>query len=179
MSSKSYHPIGLFTGEERSLPREFCVKISLDNIAPLQVQLEALQMQKISSSLFKANKFLPPDAAQTWNFLLGTGGTPLDSSAIDCMPEELADQDLESSTQPLEGEDSEPSVRNRKVLRSGQVYLNIPTTPRPSPRSIPAHSSLVFACDWDPETKNRLVTAGSHGSQYDTSDQQIAVGSFI
>ena len=32
--------IGLFTGEERSLPREFCVKLSLANIAQLQVQLE-------------------------------------------------------------------------------------------------------------------------------------------
>ena len=60
---KLVHPahlrlLSLFTGEERSLPREFCVKLSLANIAQLQVQLEALQMQKISSSLFKANKFL-------------------------------------------------------------------------------------------------------------------------
>ena len=141
--------IGLFTGEERSLPREFCVKLSLANIAQLQVQLEALQMQKVSSSLFKANKFLPPDAAKTWNFLLGKGGTPLDSSAIDCMPEELADQDLESGSQPLDNEDSEPHIRNRKVLRSGQAYLNIPTTPRFIPRSIlkPAPLDTSFAQD--------------------------------
>ena len=36
--------VGLFTGEERLLPREYCVKLSLANIAQLQVQLEALQM---------------------------------------------------------------------------------------------------------------------------------------
>ena len=45
--------IGLFTGEERTLPREYCVKLSLSNISQLQVQLEALQMQKVSSNLFR------------------------------------------------------------------------------------------------------------------------------
>jgi hypothetical protein len=50
--------IGLFTGEERNLPREFCHKISLDNLAQLQFQLQSLQLQKISNSLFRANKFL-------------------------------------------------------------------------------------------------------------------------
>ena len=102
-------------------------------------------MQKISSSLFKANKFLPPNGAKTWNFLLGKGAIPPDSSAIDDMPEEL-DQDLESFIQPVEDEDSDPAFRNRKVLRSGQVYLNIP---RSNPRSIlkPAHLVSSFAND--------------------------------
>ena len=45
--------IGLFTGEERTLPREYCVKLSLDNLSALQVQLQSLQLQKVSSSLFK------------------------------------------------------------------------------------------------------------------------------
>jgi hypothetical protein len=72
---KDVHPahlrlIGLFTGEERTLPREYCVKISLDNLSALQVQLQSLQLQKVSSSLFRANKFLPPNEAKTWNFLL-------------------------------------------------------------------------------------------------------------
>ena len=62
--------IGLFTGEERNLPREFCHKISLDNLAQLQFQLQSLQLQKISNSLFRANTFLGPDEAKTWNFLL-------------------------------------------------------------------------------------------------------------
>ena len=31
--------IGLFTGEERKLPREYCEKISLDNLSKFQFQL--------------------------------------------------------------------------------------------------------------------------------------------
>ena len=55
--------IGLFTGEERTLPREYCVKLSLSNISQMQVKLESLQMQKVSNNLFKANRYLPPNSA--------------------------------------------------------------------------------------------------------------------
>ena len=42
---KGVHPahlrlVGLFTGEERTLPREYCVKLSLDNLSALQVHLQ-------------------------------------------------------------------------------------------------------------------------------------------
>ena len=68
-------------------------------------------------------------------------------SAIDDMPEEL-DQDLESFIQPVEDEDSDPAFRNRRVLRSGQVYLNIP---RSNPRSILKPAHLVSSCANDSE----------------------------
>ena len=62
--------IGLFTGEERNLPREYCEKISLDNLSKLQFQLQSLQLQKVSDNLFRANKYLAPKQAKTWNFVL-------------------------------------------------------------------------------------------------------------
>ena len=111
-------------------------------------------MQKVSSSLFKANKYLPPNAAKTWNFLLGKGSAPLDHNTSDYIPDDLVDQDLESGSQPLFNEDSDPQIRNRKVLRSGQAYLNMPTTPHLIPRSIlkPAPLATSFAQDSHPLT---------------------------
>ena len=72
---KDVHPahlrlIGLFTGEERNLPREYCLKISLDNLSKLHFQLQSLQLQKVSDNLFRSNKYLGPDASKTWNYLL-------------------------------------------------------------------------------------------------------------
>ena len=44
--------IGVFSGEERNIPREYCEKISLDNLAKLQVQLQSLQLEKVAKNLF-------------------------------------------------------------------------------------------------------------------------------
>ena len=134
--------VGLFTGEERSLPREYCVKLSLANISQLQVQLEALQMQKLSSSLFRANKFLPANEAKTWNFLLNKGANQLDTSAIN---ETLNDdnQNPECFLQPGDDENEDPEPRNSKVLRSGRAYF---ANPRAAPRSILKLTHLVPSC---------------------------------
>ena len=87
--------IGLFTGEERTLPREYCVKLSLDNLSALQVQLQSLQLQKVSSSLFRANKFLPPNESKTWNFLLDKNNNyDRDES---CEPEDFESIDPDDS----------------------------------------------------------------------------------
>ena len=50
---KDIHPaylrlIGLFDGDERTLPCEFCMKIKLHNLAQLLFQLQSLQIQKIA-----------------------------------------------------------------------------------------------------------------------------------
>ena len=97
-------------------------------------------MQKISSSLFNANKFLPPNSAKTWNFLLGKKATQHET--IDETPADLA-QDVESFLRPGDDEDIDPNVKTRKVLRSGRMYLTIP---RATPRSILKPAHLVPSC---------------------------------
>merc|ERR1712215_438499 len=62
--------IHLFTGEERTLPREHCTKITLDNLSTFQAQLQSHQLAKVSDTLFRANKHLTPDQTKTWNYLL-------------------------------------------------------------------------------------------------------------
>ena len=119
--------IGLFTGEERTLPREYCVKLSLANISEMQVQLENLQMQKVSQNLFKANRYLPPDSAKTWNFLLGKNSDPLDYNTSDFTPD-LPD-DVESENNPSVHAETDPQIRNR-TTRSGRSYLTLPNFPR-------------------------------------------------
>ena len=154
--------IGLFTGEERTLPREYCVKLSLSNISQLQVKLESLQMQKVSNNLFKANRYLPPNSAKTWNFLLGKNSGPLDHNTSDFTPEndDPLDQDVESGPNPSFHEDTDPQIRNRKT-RSGKAYLTVPTTPHSDPRSIlkPARLATSFAKDYHPLTPSVILEA--------------------
>jgi hypothetical protein len=155
--------IGLFTGEERTLPREYCVKLSLNTISQLQVQLEALQMQKVSSNLFKANKYLTPNAAKTWNFLLGKNSDPLDHNTSDYIPEDnnFLHQDEESGSQPSVGEGPDPQIRKRKTLRSGNSYSTVQATPPIVPRSIlkPARETTSFARDSHPSTSPVILEA--------------------
>jgi hypothetical protein len=175
---KDVHPahlrlIGLFTGEERTLPREYCVKISLDNLSTLQVQLQSLQLQKVSSSLFRANKFLPPNQAKTWNFLLDKNNhherdescdlpdlENLDPDRSEILPDNvinyqdddqvsgpLPDRQLsplfqseptthDTLSQPQKNQlmESDPHVRQKKILRYGRAYFSLLT--QPEPRSI-------------------------------------------
>ena len=42
----------------------------MDNLSKLRFQLENLQLQKVSDNLFRANKYLAPQQAKTWNHLL-------------------------------------------------------------------------------------------------------------
>merc|ERR1712215_116317 len=60
----------LLTGEERTLPREHCTKVTLDNLSKLQVQLQSHQLAKVSDALFRANRYLGPNESKTWNYLL-------------------------------------------------------------------------------------------------------------
>ena len=62
--------VGIFSGEERTIPKEYCEKITLDNLAKLQVQLQSIQLAKVAKNLFKSNKYLGPNAIKTWDFLL-------------------------------------------------------------------------------------------------------------
>ena len=144
---KTVHPshlrlIGLFTGEERNLPREFCQKISLDNLSRLQFQLQTLQLQKISDNLFRANKYLSPDESKTWNFLLNKNKRLFDNSDPPPIDHETTasstknksslkypEQDIvlesESPDQPLNvyGEIEDQDVQKpTKFLRSGRAY---------------------------------------------------------
>ena len=52
------------------MPREFVVKLTLDNLTKIQTFLQSHQLQKVSNSLFRANKFLGPNEAKTWSYLL-------------------------------------------------------------------------------------------------------------
>ena len=51
------------------------------------------------------------------------------------------------------------------VSENGKVQLWDMRRPDRCERQWPAHSNHVFACDWHPETRNLLTTAGREGSQ--------------
>ena len=72
----------LFTGEERTLPREHCTKVTLDNLSKLQVQLQSHQLAKVADTLFRANRYLGPNESKTWNYLLNRDRQPV-SSGLD------------------------------------------------------------------------------------------------
>ena len=74
--------VHLFTGEERTLPREHCTKVTLDNLSKLQVQLQSHQLAKVADTLFRANRYLGPNESKTWNYLLNRDRQPV-SSGLD------------------------------------------------------------------------------------------------
>ena len=45
-------------------------------MAKLQFQIQSLQLQKIASNLYRANKYLAPQEAKTWNYLLDRNREP-------------------------------------------------------------------------------------------------------
>ena len=96
---KSVYPshlrvIGLFTGGERTFPREHCQQNSLDNLSKLQFQPQSLQLQKVSDNLFRANKYLAPKDSKTWNYLLNRQRDQSSDLDLDFQPVE---SDAESS----------------------------------------------------------------------------------
>ena len=207
---KSVHPahlrlIGLFTGEERTLPREYCVKISLDNLSTLQAQLQSLQLQKVSSSLFRANKFLPPNQAKTWSFLLDKNthyerdescdlpdlenydpdrSETLPDNAINYQDDDqisgpLPDRQISplfqsepaahdiSQPQKNQLDESDPHVRQKKILRYGRAYFSLLT--HPASRSILKYScSLPQTIPTVPSESEAhpIVKPPGHGSQF-------------
>ena len=86
--------VGLFTGETRNMPREFVVKLTLDNLTKIQTFLQSHQLQKVSNSLFCANKFLGPNEAKTWSYLLDKNQNHDNES-------EYFDEDLDTSSDSL------------------------------------------------------------------------------
>ena len=112
--------IGLFTGDEQNFAREYCTKITLHNLAKLQFQIQSLQLQKIASNLYRANKYLAPQDAKTWNHLLDRNREPeitehdlsefdqenSDTFQPDIVAPELADSDPDIGE--LEPVDSDP-----------------------------------------------------------------------
>jgi hypothetical protein len=135
-------------------------------------------MQKVSSNLFRANKYLPPNSAKTWNFLLGKNSGPLDHNTTDFTPEndDPPAQDLESGPNPSFHEDSDPQIRNRKTLRSGRAYLTVPSTPPSDPRSIlkPARLATSFAKDLNPLTSPVILEASPPPKPGRDSDHPIS-----
>ena len=135
---RTVHPahllvVGLFMGVERSLPRDCCVGLSLATIAQLQSQLEALQTQKLSSSLLTMDGFLPPSEATTWHFLLGDRASQPATNVIDVTPANV-NQDQESHLQKLEA-----STLGLEIARNPKLAAQTQPSHAPPPLNPETH----------------------------------------
>ena len=168
--------VGLFSGEERTLPRTYCQKISLDNLSKLSFQLQSLQFQRVADNLFRANKYLQPSYKKTWNALLDKANTfspefdynqdpvpedfpGLDTVSPDAPAVQKAVDTHETNLQP-DSDESTPSQTDiygdpvqevaekpqRMPLRFGWSY-NADTCPLPNPPNNPA-SVLKISCEF-------------------------------
>ena len=132
--------VHLFTGEERTLPREHCTKITLDNLSTLQIQLQSHQLQKVADTLFRANKYLTPNQTKTWNYLLNRDRNHI-SSGIDLnteyenflQTEEQTDLPLLQSTElptdselvsKLPGQNEDQLIQTEEELPAHDVFNN-------------------------------------------------------
>jgi hypothetical protein len=122
--------VGVFNGKQRSLPRELCQKVGINQLAELQFQLKSHHLQRISDNMMRANRFVGPDNSRTWQFLMDN------RPPISVQPEEN-DQDVDQPQIPdksvaqvdIFGDNTEN--KRPRTTRSGHVY-----TMSLSPRSI-------------------------------------------
>ena len=112
---------GIFSGEERTIPKEYCEKITLDNLAKLQVQLQSLQLAKVAKNLFRSNKYLGPNATKTWDFLLNR------DREIE-MPDHDLTEGIESELQGYESNDPQNEIQ-RDIENDLLPQVNLPEQP--------------------------------------------------
>ena len=58
--------IHCFSGLERTLPKNFCQKIDINDLALMKSSLRAHQLAKINNKMISSNKFLPKNQHKTW-----------------------------------------------------------------------------------------------------------------
>jgi hypothetical protein len=135
--------VGVFNGKQRSLPRELCQKVGINQLSDLQYQLKSHHLQRLSDNMMKANRFVGPDNSRTWQFLMDN------RPPISVQPEEN-DQEFNQPHMPdksveqddILGDNSEE--KRPRVTRSGHVY-----TLTLSPRSILQDTTRLVDADSD------------------------------
>jgi hypothetical protein len=114
--------IGLLSGTERSLPREYCKKLNMNDLAQLQFALKNKQLSKVHHRLVEANRFLHPDQEKSWSTLLQNKIINDEDPAKISDPEPLLESvPMLESEQP--GSDNQDQIVSKKVLRSGRAYF--------------------------------------------------------
>ena len=75
------------TGAEHTLPREFCQRITISDLARLRVNLKALQMARIAKKMVVNNRFVQPNKKITLLSLLDLQPKPLSVPLPDVLSE--------------------------------------------------------------------------------------------
>ena len=116
--------IGVFTGITRNLPRELCQKVGIQQLAKMQFQIKSHHLQKLSDSMMRANKFVGPDNARTWQYLMGrdpTADVRIDQSEEQDYNQPQAPDQKDAQVDVFGTPNNEPAQPGRKT-RSGRAY---------------------------------------------------------
>jgi hypothetical protein len=131
--------VGVFSGVRRVLPREMCTKISIDHLANLQIRLQSHQLQRLSDHMFKANKYMPPSSARTWQYLMDKKRKDLlshEDVQLDPIPEPIDNDESQGISDPessdnlgttnldVYGQSEDLQLPARKT-RSGRAFISI------------------------------------------------------
>jgi hypothetical protein len=131
--------VGVFSGVRRVLPREMCTKISIDHLANLQIRLQSHQLQRLSDHMFKANKYMPPSSARTWQYLMDKKRKDLlshEDVQLDPIPEPIDNDESQEISDPessdnlgttnldVYGQSEDLQLPARKT-RSGRAFISI------------------------------------------------------
>ena len=60
----------IFSGAQRTLPKKFCYKVKLDDLALMRTTLKNHQLKKLNDNLAKNNRFLPPNLEKSWRHIM-------------------------------------------------------------------------------------------------------------
>ena len=130
-----------FSGLERTLPKNFCQKVDINDLALMKSSLRAHQLAKINNKLISSNKFLPKDQHKTWLDILDSKhrsfASPQQLKTLPVPPQSEQQKLLDKKPrhgdytlqpepihlQPAKSLDGGPDLKSAvKVTRSGRAY---------------------------------------------------------
>ena len=136
--------VHIFNGSERTLPKEYCEKIDINDLSLIQSSLKSHQLAKIQTNLTNSNKFLPRNEQKTWLAILGGNDKKYNTDTPHwgtTPPDHAPDDYRESNEQKSCGKNDqvdfndqptktgiktdEGSEIGRKTTRSGNVYTTV------------------------------------------------------
>ena len=167
--------IHCFSGLERTLPKNFCQKIDINDLALMKSSLRAHQLAKINNKMISSNKFLPKNQHKTWlNILdskhrsftspqqLNTQQVPLQSDQqklLDKNPRhnDYTPQPAPKHLEPAKSTNGGPDLKSAvKATRSGRAYsacvehsphLATPQSTRPKERKSVSFNTVIQYCE--------------------------------
>ena len=116
--------VNLITGEERTLPREYCRRSDLTDLSQYQLKIREHQFKLLVRNLFRENKYLSPDGAKVWENLSFFKFPELTDDIDDDESDSESPHDTQDNESNLERGDQSNMEDNLLIDTTGDAVIN-------------------------------------------------------